>query len=166
MYQRVGYEIRFAADFKERLISSYEQNWHSGIESNEKYKWFYSLKNSFVTENYLFLITTKRFRDTLTRFRLKVCGLRSHKVRFLTEATENSSCPMCGCILEGEVHVLFQCPANVQLRQKYDLTEPINQPNWSHVRNILACEDEPKTINLSKFLTTALDIRKKKIKQE
>ena len=73
---------------------------------------------------------------------------------------------MCGYILEDEVHVLFQCPAYVQIRQKYGLTEPINQPNWSHVRNILACEDKPKTINFSKFLTIALDIRKKKIEQE
>ena len=59
---------------------------------------------------------------------------------------------------------------SAQLTYKYvrniGLTELINQPNWNHVRNILACEDEPKTINLSKFLTTALDIRKKKIKQE
>ena len=69
-------------------------------------------------------------------------------------------------ILEDEVHVLLQCPAYVQIRQKYGLTESLNQPNWSHVRNILACEDELKTINLSKLLTIALDIRKKKIEQE
>ena len=73
---------------------------------------------------------------------------------------------MFGYTLEDEVHVLFQCPAYVQIRQKYGLTQPINQPNWSHVRNMLACEDEPKTINLSKFHTIALDIRKKKIEQE
>ena len=73
---------------------------------------------------------------------------------------------MCGYILDDEVHVLFQCPAYVQIRQIYDLIEPIKHPNWSHVRNILACENEPITINLFKFLTIALDIRKKKIEQE
>ena len=147
--QGAGYEMRFVAEFKDRLISCYKQNWHSEIENNEKYKWFYSFKKSFVAENYLSFITTKRFRGTLTRFRLRACGLRSHKVWFLIEASENSSCPMCGYILEDEVHVLFQCPAYVQTRQKDGLTEPINQPNWSHVRNIHACEDELKTINLS-----------------
>ena len=95
-----GYEMRFVAEFKDRLISCYKQNWHSEIESNEKYTWIYSFKNSFVAENYLSFITTKRFRDTLTRFRLRACGLRSHKVWFLTEASENSSCPLCGYILE------------------------------------------------------------------
>ena len=100
-------------------------------------------------------ITTKRFHDTLIRFRLRACGLRSHKVWFLTEASENSSCPVCGYILEDEVHVLFRCSAYVQIRQKYGLTEPVNQPNQSQVRKfaliyasifiILACEYELKT---------------------
>ena len=60
------------------------------------------------------------------------------------------------------VHVLFQCPAYVQVRQKYGLTEPIYQPNWSLVRNTLAREDEPKIINLSKFPTLTLDTKEKK----
>ena len=79
--------MRFVVEFEDRLISCYKQNWHSEIESNEKYKWFYLFKNSFVAENYLFLITTKRFCDTSTRFHLRACGLRSHKVRFLTKAS-------------------------------------------------------------------------------
>ena len=88
--QGVGYEIRFVGEFKDRFTSCYKQNWHSEIESNEIYKWFYSVKNSFVAENYLSFITTERFRDTLTRFRLRACGLRSHKVWFLAEASENN----------------------------------------------------------------------------
>ena len=113
--QGVGYEMRFVAEFKDRLISCYKQNWHSEIESSEKYKWFYSFKNAFVAENYLSFITTKRFRDTLTRFRLRACGLRSHKVWFLTEASENSSCPMCGIYLTMRYMYYF----SVQLTYKY-----------------------------------------------
>ena len=116
--QGAGYEMWFVAKFKDRLISCYKQNWHSEIESNEKYTWIYSFKNSFVAENYLFLITTKRFCDTSTRFHLRACGLRSHKVWFLTEASENSSCLICGYIPEEMVHVLFQCPAYVQIGKK------------------------------------------------
>ena len=135
-----------------RIISCNKQNWHSEIESNEKYKWFYPFKYLFVAENYLSFITTKRFRDTLTRFRPRACGLRNHKLWFLTETSENSSCPTGGYILEDKVQVLFQCPAYVQIRQKYGLTEPINQPNWSPVRNILACEDAPKQSTCLRFL--------------
>ena len=148
--QGVGYEDRFVAEFKDRTMSCYKQNWHSNIEGNEKYKWFYTFKDSFFTERYLSFITTKRFRDTLTRFRVRACGLRSHKVWFQTEISENSSCPMCGHLLEDEVHFLFQCPAYLHLREKYVSMGSVSQPNWSNVRNIFACENEPKTINLSK----------------
>ena len=57
-------------------MSCYKQNWHSDIEGNEKYKSFYTFKDSFFTERYLSFITTKRFRDTLTRFHVRACGLR------------------------------------------------------------------------------------------
>ena len=69
-----------------------------------------------VTESYLSFITTKRFRDTMTRIRVRACGLRSHKVWFQTEISENSSCPMCGHSHEDEVHFLFQC----QLTYNYE----------------------------------------------
>ena len=45
--QGVGYEDRFVAEFKDRITSCYKQNWHSDIEGNEKYKWFYTFKDSF-----------------------------------------------------------------------------------------------------------------------
>ena len=80
---------------------------------------------------------------------------------FQTNISENSSYPVCGHLLEDEVHFLFQCPAYLHLREKYVSTESVSQPNWSNVRNILACENEPKTINLSKYITFALDIIKK-----
>ena len=62
---------------------------------------------------------------------------------------------MCEHLLEDEVHSLFQYPAYLHLREKYVSMESVSQPNWSNVCNILACENEPKTINLSKYLTFA-----------
>ena len=144
--QGVGYEDRFVAEFKDRITSCYKQNWHSDIEGNEKYKWFLHLRARFLPKDTF--ITTKRFRDTLTRFRVRACGLRSHKVWFQTEISENSSCPVCGHVLEDEVHFLFQCPAYLHLREKYVSMESVSQPNWSNVRNILACENEPQNNKL------------------
>ena len=66
------------------------------------------------------------------------------------------------------VHFLLQCPAYIQIRDKYFSADSIGQQDWSHVRNIPACEDEGKTINLSQFLTIALDttIRKNNTKNK
>ena len=84
--------MRFVAGFKDIMMSCYKQNWPSEIEGNEKYKWFNVFNDSFVAESYLSFLTTKRFRDTLTRFRVRACCLRSHKVWFLTIISENNSC--------------------------------------------------------------------------
>ena len=35
--QGVGFEARFIADFKDRFFSCYKQNWHSEIESDDRY---------------------------------------------------------------------------------------------------------------------------------
>ena len=36
--QGVGFEAHFIAEFKDRLMSCYKQNWHSQIESDHKYR--------------------------------------------------------------------------------------------------------------------------------
>ena len=113
--QGVGYEMRFVAEFKDKLISCYKQNWHSEIESDEIYKWYYSFKNSFVAENYLSFITTNRFRDTLTRFRLRACGLRSHKIWFLTEASKTVAARCVGIYWKMRYMYYF----SVQFPYKY-----------------------------------------------
>ena len=72
----MGFEAHLIVEFKDRLISCYKQNWHSEIESDDKYRWFYSLKCMFEPEKYLLLITSKWLRDMLAKFRLRICGLK------------------------------------------------------------------------------------------
>ena len=43
----VGNESEFLAEFKDRMLACFKQNWHSKIEENEKYTWLYSFKNIF-----------------------------------------------------------------------------------------------------------------------
>ena len=73
--QSVGYETHFKAEFKDRLICCYKQNWHSEIKSDGKYRWFYSFKCAFEAETYLMCITNKWLRVMFARFRLRSCGL-------------------------------------------------------------------------------------------
>ena len=55
---------------------------------------------------------------------------------------------MCEHSHEDEVHLLFQRTAYTYARNIF--TQPVSQPNWNNVRNILVCENQPKAINLSK----------------
>jgi hypothetical protein len=162
--QGVGYENNFLSVFKDRLISSYKQNWHSEIETNEKYKWYYSFKNAFDAEKYLTFITTKKFRDTLVRFRLRACGLRSHKVWFFAEPDVSNNCPLCGFEQEDEIHVLFHCHAYEKFRSRFPFTKQCSMiDDLTRMQNTLKNEDEAKITALSKFLTVSLNYRQKAI---
>ena len=48
--QGVGFEASFIAEFKDKLISCYKQNWQSEIESDDRYRWFHSFKCTFEPE--------------------------------------------------------------------------------------------------------------------
>ena len=47
--QGVGNDQQFVAEFKDRLVCSFKQNWHSDMESKDKYSWFFSFKSVFQT---------------------------------------------------------------------------------------------------------------------
>ena len=59
--QGAGYEDRFVAEFKDRIMLCYKQNWHSDIEGNEKYKCFYTFKDSFLLKDTFLLLQQKDF---------------------------------------------------------------------------------------------------------
>ena len=105
--QSVDNETHFTAEFKDRLICCYKQNWHSEMESDDKYRWFYSFKCVFEAEKYLMCITNKWLRGMYARFRLRGCGLKSHKQWFSTEQQGDFTCPMCGQEREDEIHFIF-----------------------------------------------------------
>ena len=67
----------------------------------------HAFKDHFQAEKYLTYITHKWFRDSLTRFLLWVCGLKSCKRWFLPHQTGNDLSPMCEDGNEDEVHLLF-----------------------------------------------------------
>ena len=92
----MGFEAHLIVEFKDRLISCYKQNWHSEIESDDKYRWFYSLKCMFEPEKYLLLITNKWLRDMLAKFRSRVRGLKNHKQWVVIREEGDLTCPMCG----------------------------------------------------------------------
>ena len=57
--QSIGCETHFIHEYKDKLICCYKQNWHSEMENDNKYRWFYSFKCAFEAEKYGMCITNK-----------------------------------------------------------------------------------------------------------
>ena len=83
--QGVGNERQFLSEFKDRLICSFKQNWHADLETNDKYRWFYSFKSVFQSEIYLEVLTDKWQRANYAKFRLRTLGFNANKQWFLSE---------------------------------------------------------------------------------
>ena len=160
--QSVGYETHFIHEFKDRLICCYKQNWHS--ESDNKYRWFYSFKCAFETEKYLMCITNKWLRGMFARFRLRARGLKSHKQWFSTEQQGDFTCPKCSQEREDEIHFVFHCQANTDLRKNYSINDsPTVQSGINYLKALLASKNETKIIALAKYIIEAMKVRRNKV---
>ena len=160
--QEVGSIDIFVAEFKDRLILSFQQTWHWDISQNERYNWYFSFKQIFVSEYYFTCVREKYFRNAFIRFRLRVCGLKAHKMWFSTEVSQDTSCPSCSAVYEDEIHFLFKCPMYNDLRDKY-LNLTGNSFCWRNVSRVISNKNENKLNSLCKFITFALERRKIKI---
>ena len=163
--QGVGYATSHVLQpsLKNRLLACYKRHWHSNIENNEKYRWFYSFKSYLEdAEKYLLVITNKWHGDSLARFRLGCCGLRSRTRWFCNdEQTRDSTCPSCSSGDVGEMHLLFVCIAYAEILRIYDIFNTVvGQPNENHVHSLLACKDQMKLKKLK--ICGRGNVRKKK----
>ena len=94
--QGVGNECQFINEFKDRLICSFKQNWHSDMENKEKCSWFFSFKDVFQTEKYLSVVTDKWQRTNYARFRLRTLGFNANKNWFQPGTSTVYPCSLCG----------------------------------------------------------------------
>jgi hypothetical protein len=161
--QGVGYEKGFILEFKDRLLSSYKQNWHSDMENIEKYNWFYSFKSIFETEKYIMAVTIKWHRICLARFRLRTLGFNAHKRWFHTDTAAPSPCPMCGFLLEDEMHFMFHCKTYDDIREKCNVFRTNVAKNEDLV-GMLKMDDAEQLRSLAKFIAEAYSLRIKENK--
>ena len=165
MSQEVGSEQQFISEFKDRLICTFKQNWHSDFESKDKYSWFFSFKHVFQVETFLSVIKDKWHRINMTRFRLRTLGLNANKRWFLTETSTQAPCPMCGSLTENETHFLFHCKAYDVIREKCTFfRSEFGKKN--DVIATLVSENENVIRSVAMFIAEAHKIRQEKIQNE
>lgn len=156
----VADEKSFLSVFKDRLISCFGQNWHSGLETNDLYSWYFSFKSVLEPEMYLQSISNRWHRTHLLRFRTRTLGLLAHKRWFDTD-TNDAACPACSDenSHEDESHFIFHCTAYEDIRkqnvlfqmpiaQRRDLTAIISTKNL----DVINC--------FAQFISMACKIRK------
>ena len=115
-----------------------------------------------LSEKYVMCITNKWLRGMFASFRLRECGLKSHKQWFTTEQVD-FTCPMCGQEREDEIHFVFHCQAYTDVRKNDSIFDsPTVQSGINYLRALLASKNETKIIALAKYITEAMKVRRNK----
>eukprot|EP00745_Piridium_sociabile_P004303 TRINITY_DN1254_c0_g1_i4.p1 TRINITY_DN1254_c0_g1~~TRINITY_DN1254_c0_g1_i4.p1 ORF type:complete len:981 (+),score=112.61 TRINITY_DN1254_c0_g1_i4:2532-5474(+) len=161
MCQGVGYQQAFMLEFKDRLIASYKQDWHAHLEESNKYSWFFSFKNVFQTERYIKVVNNKWHRLSLARFRLRALGLNANKRWYSADTSSRSPCPMCGALIEDEIHFLFLCKYYDDMRKSCVVFNE-NISKERDITSVLSTNDEKILRSLARFIALAWDSRRKK----
>lgn len=96
----------------------------------------------FEFEEYLNVITEKKFRSVLTRFRISSHCLEIENGRFYNVEKSRRICNCCNMkVQENEYHFLLVCPIYIDLRRKYFSNYYCNWPNIQKFTSILSSKN-------------------------
>jgi hypothetical protein len=150
--QGVGHEQAFVSQFKQRLIDMNEQDWKSALSNSDRFSQYRQFKFSLSAESYLDCIKQKSFKNCLTRIRLGISDLRTHKNRYAKpHQTPVLDCPFCPGSRDCEIHMIYVC-------FKFEGFRPalFKRPSvWQydrHLKFILSSQDESVSRQLAWFL--------------
>ena len=133
LFKGVGNDMLFLRDFKFRLIDCYKQSWHANISNSDNFSTFYSFKSLIFKESFLSDDSlNKALKTALIRFRLGVSQINSHRYKFY-QNKNLLKCPVCKAASENEFHVLFECHAYNDLRNKL----PINITSNKNIQSMI-----------------------------
>ena len=108
--------------FKQRLLDTSLQNWHSDVMDNRKLETYSTYKIDFCLETYLTIDMYHKHRIEYTRFRCSSHNLAIEKLR-PTHDRVDRVCKYCRhhgiTVIEDEHHFLLQCPLYINERSIY-----------------------------------------------
>ena len=159
----VGNEAYFLNLFKQRIIDSSLQKWHSDINSSSKavhYRCFKSLLN---VESYLQLDISFDLRKILADFRGSGHNLMIEKGRHVNIDKEFRFCPICVLtdifVVEDEYHFFFECKAYEEIRNTYFKRSWIRNRSLNMFYTIMGLNDMKSILKITTFLKHAFALR-------
>ena len=144
-------------DYKQRLIDCYRQDWQSHLDNSDRFNVYRVIKSSLHLEPYFDCVPSNGLRKVLTRFRLGISEINTHKFRYRTDDV-HFDCQLCGHPNENEMHFLFYCDHLSALRDKYIPRRYCTFPSLEKMR-LLFCDKENLN-NLARFIFHGLKLRK------
>ena len=110
--QNVNWFLRV---FREGITDCWRQGWDDRIHERDRYSVYGIFKLEHSLEPYFDCVTKKALRDVFIRFRMGISEIKTHKLRYSADPSDDLSCPLCKCCVDDEIHFLFVCKATEAL---------------------------------------------------
>ena len=152
--QGVGCVKSFLSCFKQRLIDCRWQDWDYHVQTSERFAQYRLFKNNNLIEPYFSFKMNSFVKNALTKFRFGVSDIVVHCNRY--KQTTYDTCRLCMQAREDELHVVFECPALVDLRYKYIPKCYYNRPSMFRLILLMSSTKESTVCNFAMFLYKAM----------
>ena len=157
LQQNVGDTNNFLSVFRQRLSDQFQQDWHSNIESKERFELYASFKQVVKSETYLECNQLRCFKEAYIKFRFGISPILVHRLRYRKDVLpRHLLCPACKYGIEDEAHILFECKVYKEFRSSVDLLVRAH----GNITQVMSAEDEEAIRQLSRFLYRCLQKRK------
>lgn len=145
---------------KQRIIDLYQQSWYANINNSNRLCMYSRYKHDFNFEKYLDSIAEKKFKISLTKFRLSSHDLAVERGRFVNIPRSERICKYCHSkMIENEYHFLLVCPLYTELRRKYLKPYYCRWPTLNKFDDLMSKKTTQAVLNLSKYLYFAMKLR-------
>ena len=116
MQQGVTNRTYFISLFKQRLPDQYIQQWFTSVSTRTTCSIYKNITNHFRCQNYFHIVTNRKHRISLIRFRTKNHSLPNVQGRGRNRRPYNERlCPTCN-VLGDEFHCLLECENTRHIR--------------------------------------------------
>ena len=145
---------------KQRLLDHYYQSWYSNINNSRRQNTYCIFKHTFNLEPYLDIITNKRLRSALRRYRLSSHKLKIERGRYHNIDRKNRICKYCNLkAIENEYHFLLVCPLYRNIRKQCFTSYYCSWPTINKFETLLSKQNKKVTMNLFKYIYHAMHLR-------
>ena len=155
---QTDFEIPFAK-IKLRIFDSYKQSWYGNINNSSRLQAYCIFKHNFELEKYLDVISEKKYKIALARFRTSSHNLAIETGRYDDTSRADRICKSCNMKqIENEYHFLLVCPLYRDIRVKYFPPYFCHWPNINKFDALLSSKSRKvrkHMNNIAKFIYIA-----------
>ena len=145
---------------EQRLDDQFFQTWNRELENSSRAV-FYRTFADFQFQDYLDIITVRKFRIAITKLRVASHRLEVETGRWSRPNAipfEERKCKICNQ-LEDEFHFFFECPIYSNLRLRYFRNYYLNRPSMFKLVELFKTNSEKQLRDLAMYIFKAFELQ-------